>query len=463
MDSPSTLIPSPRPSPAPLHTGSSQSCRRLFDKTQYYIDQAKALQKEMIDLELNYYVTLSPVLLGAGGASELKQVKETFVEARDFLLKRGEAIINFSPTGTVSHILDLNLRTTFWADTTSPYQEDPCLLKKAQFTPLQFSIASLFGVEALPLVDPTTKEIAWDMLPDPPICSSAPKLMVSPEIFEPPHVALELVNVFKTFVKSWKSFYDIMLQNDVLFSTVCHRLMVPALRVSSLDEEFERKMEEPQYKAKGWQRVERCLYDLLHLDDLKATLNADLMDPIILPGESMDEYCTRISRPYEYTENESFELRLIRVIYDQLTEDGRHWVLEYFGSLEEIKDPRNLLRFLRGYPSFIDGPRVDNTEWHRMRFGPQDNSLTRPPPPPPTKKSSLRSSNRKNTTPYSRPSQPAAHSGSQSSSVTSSLTCANTVCVALGYTHPDRRCPRHTNKPQYAKFVDRYNKLFDSE
>ncbi|KAG0230128.1 hypothetical protein BGW42_001153 [Actinomortierella wolfii] len=408
MGSPSTLIPSPRPSPAPLHTGSSQSCSQLFDKTQYYRDQAKALQKEMVDLELKYYDTFNSVFLGAGGASELKQVKETFVEARAFLLKRREAIINFSPTGT-------------------------------------FSIASLFGVEALPLVDPTTKEVAWDKLPDPPICSSAPKLMVSPEIFEPPHVALELVTAFKTFVKSWKSFYDIMLQNDVLFSTVCHRLMVPALRVSSLDEEFERKMEEPQYKAKGWQRVERCLYDLLHLDDLMATLNADLMNPVVLPGESMDEYCTRISLLYEYTENESFELRLIRVIYDQLTEDGRHRVLEHFKSLKEIKDPRSLLRFLRDYPSFIDGPRVDNIEWHRMRFGPQDNSPT--PPPPPTNKYSQRSSNRKNIAPFARPSQPAAHSGSQSPSVTSSPTCANTVCVALGYTHPEKRCPRHTNQP----------------
>ncbi|KAF9147650.1 hypothetical protein DFQ26_002918, partial [Actinomortierella ambigua] len=98
-------------------------------------------------------------------------------------------------------------------------------------------------------------------------------------------------------------------------------------------------------------------------------LNSALMNPTWIPGEHMEAYCKRIETLYKASGSEPFELRLIRVIHNQLPQNGRDKVLERFKTLEDVKDPLILLDFLREHPNIFNGPTVDNGHWHRERLG----------------------------------------------------------------------------------------------
>ncbi|KAG0247667.1 hypothetical protein DFQ27_001755, partial [Actinomortierella ambigua] len=205
---------------------------------------------------------------------------------------------------------------------------DQLYLPKASFSPFHAAVAALYKREVLPVKDRESCDIDWDKLPEPPFKGAAPALNIPSKVFKQPNLAVNLMTAVRLFTVQWKSFFTNKLAHPQLFNKMCARLMPDSLRFKSLNVDFEERILRPQYAEKDWDAVERCIYDILRLHDFKADLNSALMNPTWIPGEHMEAYCKRIETLYKASGSEPFELRLIRVIHNQLPQNGRDKVLE---------------------------------------------------------------------------------------------------------------------------------------
>lgn len=267
----------------------------------------------------------------------------------------------------------------------SQSEKDSTLQAAARVTMPQHHtlLASLLKVKVLPIKPGTTDGIDYEkvILPTD-IISKAPKFKIEINANEQ-DLAITLVDQVYRFFENFKKYYDDALTAEH-FEPLAYRLMTHSLLESSSvgDLELRRTFEEQinfnsKYASKSWIMVQLCLADQLRVTELKADVNSALMTLHKRSAEDVDMFVQRVRRMIRVSGNETFELRLLRVLFSDLPQQGREKVLDKFTTLEDLiklaegqqKDPVELyLDFISSTKTVYQGEPCDNTDWHVQRF-----------------------------------------------------------------------------------------------